>query len=200
MKSTLLAIVILLLISLTSSSQTIKPKSIYAKQKTFEIGGDIFLTSTKYSREETGHSSSSGSQVDFVINGSAGLFVIDGLKLGIEPAIQISSYDDDTWTRLKLYFSPEYVFNTKSNVYPYLGGSVGYTSSAFSSSIGSSTTQSGLSWGGKTGLKINILGNALLNAGFSFYRETYNYTPSYGEVKQHYDVFGFKLGLSVFFR
>jgi hypothetical protein len=188
------------MITVTTSSQTIKPKSIYAKQKTFEIGGDIFLTSTKYTREETGHSSSDHSQVDFIINGSAGLFVIDGLKLSVEPAIQITAYEDDTWTHLKLYFTPEYVFNTKSNIYPYLGGSVGYTSSAYSYSAGSSQNQSGLSWGGKAGLKINVLGNALLNAGFSFYRETYNYTPSYGDVKQHYDVFGFKLGFSVFFR
>ena len=196
MKSTPLVIVILLLITLTSSSQTIKPKSIYAKQKTYELGGDIFITSTKYHREDPLYISDDHSQVDFVINGSAGLFVIDGLKLSVEPAIQISVIEDDSWTRLKLYFTPEYVFDVKSNVYPYLGGSVGYTSSAY----GNNSNQSGLSWGGKAGLKINILGNALLNAGFSFYRETYNYTPSYGEVKQHYDIFGFKLGFSVFFR
>jgi opacity protein-like surface antigen len=201
MKITSFAVIIFILTSLTLDAQTIKPKRIYAKQKTFEIGGDIFLTSTQYTREERGMTTSDdNSTLAFVINASAGLFVIDGLKLAVEPAIGIISYNNSTSTNLKLYFTPEYVFDMKNEVYPYIGGSIGYTSSSYSNSSSSSPTQSGFSWGGKGGIKINAFGNALINVGISYYRETYNYTASFGDVKQHYNILGVKAGLSVFFR
>jgi hypothetical protein len=202
MKITSFAIIALLLIAVTSNSQTIKQKSVYAKQMTFEIGGDIFVNSTNYTREKTKYNSSiNETQQNYIIDVNAGIFVVNGLKLSIEPAIEISSYNDYTMTHLKLYFTPEYVFNLKSVVYPYIGGSVGYTSANYSSPLSSSPSQGGFSWGAKGGMKVNAFGNALINVCVLYYQETYNYTDSYeGDVKMHNNIFGVKAGFSVFFR
>ena len=202
MKITSFALIALLLIAVTSDSQTTKQKSIYAKQMTYEIGGDIFLSSTNYTREKTMYNLSiNETQQNYVIDINAGLFVVNGLKISVEPAIGISTDDNYTSTRLKLYFTPEYVFNVKAEYYPFLGGSVGYTSSSFSGSIGSNPTQGGFSWGAKGGIKVNAFGNALINISVLYYQETYNYTSSYeGDVVQHTNIFGVKGGLSLFFR
>lgn len=201
MKSIFLVMTILLMITIPSSSQTIKPKSIYAKQKTFEIGGDIFLTSTEYKSEASYpmYTSSDETVLYFAVNVSAGVFVINGLKLGVEPVIAFQSYDNGNQTSLKLYFTPEYIFDLKTNVYPFIGGSVGYTSTSFSNSYNSST-ESGFSWGAKGGLKVNAFGNSLINLGISYYSEAYNYNNTYGEVKRQNNILGFKGGLSLFFR
>ncbi len=201
MKSTPLVIIVLLMIAITSSSQTIKPKSIYAKQKTFEIGGEIFLTSTEYKSEASYpmYYSSNETVLYFAVNASAGVFVINGLKLGVEPVIAFQSYDNGNQTSLKLYFTPEYIFDLKTNVYPFIGGSVGYTSTSYSNSYNSST-ESGFSWGAKGGLKVNAFGNALINLGISYYSEVYNYNNTYGEVKRQNNIIGLKAGISLFFR
>ncbi len=203
MKTTVMAVITLLIISLTSQAQNIKPKSIYAKRLTFEIGGEVFFTSTSYKYEQSSitQSSSSVTITHFAVNAGAGIFVIDGLKLGIEPAIEIEDYDgEDTWTRVKLYFTPEYVFNSGSNHYFYAGGSAGYTFSSSSTAVGNGPDMGGFSYGVKAGWKVNAFGNALINLGAKYYRETYNYTSSTGDVKQHYNVFGVTAGLSVFFK
>jgi hypothetical protein len=202
MKITSFAVIALLLIAVTSNSQTIKQKSIYAKQMTFEIGGDIMLNSTEYNYEQILNSSfnSSSTITDLIIDGTAGIFVVDGLKLSVEPAIQLSYPDrGSSFAFLKIYFAPEYIVNVKSNIYPYLGGALGYSS--LSSSQSNYPTRGGFSWGLKGGIKINAFGNALINIGLTYYRETYDYSDSYsGDVKDHHNILGFKAGLSLFFR
>jgi hypothetical protein len=201
MKITSLAIIALLLAAFTADAQTIKPKSMYAKQKTFEIGGNIFFTSETFKTEINGKELDDNDRRTFTANINFGIFVIDGLKLGIEPAIQFIDYGhDDSQTQLKLFFTPEYVFNTKTIFYPYIGGSVGYTSLAFSSSVGSSPTESGFSWGVRGGGKINAFGNALINIGISYYSESYNYTQNNNDVKNRWNILGVTAGLSIFFR
>jgi hypothetical protein len=196
MKITSFALTALFLVGIASHSQTIKPKITFAKQSTYEIGGDIMMYSSEYVYENTIYTLGGSTTITtFQLNGSFGYFVMDHLKLSVEPAISHSVYGDNSSTNLKLYFSPEYVFITKSEVFPFIGGSVGYTSSSYAHS----NAQGGFSWGFKGGIKVNALGNALINMGFSYYRETYNYTASYGDVKQHYNIFGIKAGLSVFF-
>ena len=196
MKITSFAVIALLLIAVTSDSQTTKQKSIYAKQMTYEIGGDLFFSSTQYTREYSMSTSSSDYTVrDYVINVSAGMFVINGLKLAVEPAFEVMSYENSSSSELKLYLTPEYVFDMNSEVYPFIGGSVGYTS------LSSGSAKNGFSWGVKGGIKINPLGNVLINVGISYYQETYNYTDGYvGDVTQHNNVLGLKGGMSLFFR
>jgi outer membrane protein len=206
MKTTAIAVITLLILSFTAEAQNLRTKDskpFYTKQGTFEIGGDIFFTSTTYITERGGTYpySTDGTVTNFSINGSAGVFAVNGLKLSIEPVLEIESYDSDnsrTW--FKIYFTPEYVFNTKTIFYPYFGGSLGYTSLAFSNSIGYSNTQSGLSYGLKGGWKINAFGNCLFNFGAKYYRETYNYSDTYSDVKQHHNLFGVTAGVSVFFK
>jgi len=213
MKPLTLVILSLLFITLTANAQNIikkTPKLKYTKQLTVEAGGEIFVTSTTSHREENGiEEPNDWNETIFTLKAGAGIFVIDGLKLGVEPAVTIHSYDGDyRWTQLKLYFTPEYVFYTKSILYPYIGGSIGYTLAKYSGGgITSTNNQDGFSWGAKGGMKINAFGNSLLNFGLSFYSENYNYVYEYSgfnytqsvDIKQRYDVFGMTLGWSVFF-
>ena len=203
MKPLTLVILSLLFITFTANAQNIikkTPKLKYTKQLTVEVGGEIFLSSTNGTRTEFGNERGYGTETFFTLKAGAGIFVINGLKLGIEPAVSIHFYDSDNrWTQLKLYFTPEYVLNTKTIVFPYLGASIGYTSSNYSYSVGSSPNMDGIGYGAKAGLRVNLFGNSLLNFGFAYNRENYNYTASYGDVKQRYDVFGMTLGWSVFF-
>ena len=205
MKITLFAVIALLLISFTSNSQTIKTKNIYTKQMTFEIGGDIFYTSETYKTEINGNELEDSDRKIFSLNINGGIFVIDGLKLGIEPTILYTDYGHDaSTTQLRLYFSPEYVFSTKTILYPYIGGSVGYTSLAFSSSITpvmpDNPTESGFSWGVKCGGKINAFGNALINIGIKYNSEAYDYTSGSNDVKNRWNILGISAGISIFFR
>jgi hypothetical protein len=196
MKITSFALTALLLIINTSYSQTAKPKISFAKQSTYEISGDISLYSNEYVYGETIYSQGGSSTLTtFQLNASFGYFILDHLKLSIEPAVSYSVYEDNSSTDLKIYFSPEYVFITKSEVYPFIGASAGYTSSSYTHS----NAHGGFSWGFKGGIKVNAWGNALINVGFTYYRETYNYTASFGDVKQHYNILGVRAGLSVFF-
>lgn len=202
MKITSFAVIALLLVTVTSNSQTIKQKSIYAKQMTYEIGGDIMINSTEYKYDQSTISmyNSSSTTTNLIIDGNAGIFVVDGLKLGVETAIQLSYPEKgSSFTLLKIYFAPEYILNVKSNIYPYLGGAVGVLS--LSSSQSYYPTHGGFSWGLKGGVKINAFGNALINVGISYYHETYDYTDNhYGDVKQSNNILALKAGLSIFFR
>ena len=208
MKSLTLAIASLLFISFTVNAQHIKqtPKLKYTKQLCWEFGGDISYTNTTMHYDETGtynHQSLSTENM-FTIEGNAGIFVINGLKLGIEPTVIITSYSGDYHnTQLGLYFAPEYVFNTKSIVYPYIGGAIGYTYAKASYNVGEANKEDGLSYGARAGLKVNFFGNSLLNFGFRFYSENYSYNYSdpfmYYTAKTRYDRVGLVLGWSVFF-
>jgi hypothetical protein len=203
MKTTTFAVITLLILSFTSEAQNIKPKSIYAKRMTFELGGDMFFTSTSYNIPQSTitQTSSSATITIFSVNAGAGIFVIDGLKLGIEPVIEIEDYEgENKWTKIKVYFTPEYVFNAGSDFYFYTGASAGYTFSSGTGFVGSGPDMGGFSYGVKAGWKINPFGNCLFNFGAKYYRETYDYKISSGDVKQSYNIFGVTGGLSVFFK
>jgi hypothetical protein len=209
MRSLTLAIASLLFITFTGNAQNIKktPKVKYTKPFTVELGGDILYSNTSYHYESTGGTyNESYDYTDnlFSVDANAGIFVINGLKLGIEPTITVTIYSGgNTSTQLGLYFVPEYVFNTKSIVYPYIGGSIGYTYKKHYNDIGISPTADGLSYGAKAGLKVNFFGNSLLNFGFTFYSENYNstYNTIYTtyDNKTRYDRVALTLGWSVFF-
>ena len=146
MKITSFAVIVLLL-TVTSNSQTIKQKSVYAKQMTFEIGGDIMINSTEHVFDQTSitNESQSTRTTSLIINGSAGIFAVDWLKLAIEPAIEFDYPEHGSSKKiLKIYFSAEYVLNLRSNIYPYLGAAAGYTSISYSNI--DYPVQGGFSW------------------------------------------------------
>ena len=208
MKTTLLSITmtIILFFACDTYAQNVKHK--YSSKGTWEFGGDIFFTSTTtdFTDDYPGHQlNETYTETDFAINGEAGYFIIDGLKLGVEPGIEnVSSGSMISYTQLRLYFTPEYVIKTKSILYPYFGGAVGYTAL---SQEGASSSQTGFSWGAKLGLKINVAGNSLLDIGFRYYEEQYNATfqdhsynpPVSYDVKNKIKPLGLSLGWSVFF-
>jgi hypothetical protein len=211
MRSLALAIASLLFITFTVNAQDNirkSPTSKYAKQLCWEFGGDISFTSTSIHEEQSGTYSNTYDETEniFLIEGNAGIFIVNGLKLGIEPGVAVSSYNGEhgssTTTHLALYFSPEYVFNTKSIVYPYIGGAIGYSSNIYSDNE-YNPTEDGFSYGARAGLKVNFIGNSLLDFGFVFYSENYHsiYDYQYYHIdrKERNDRVGLTLGWSVFF-
>jgi hypothetical protein len=204
MKTSLLSLMLIsfLFFSFDTNAQNITHK--YAKQDIYEFGGEIFFTSTTNDYTYSGYGNvyaSNSTTTDFAINANAGYFVINGLKLGIEPGIEVIHYwTTQTW--LRLYFTPEYVFDTKTSLYPYIAGAVGYTSV----NPYYNQTANGFSWGVKGGLKVNIAGNSLLNIGIRYYEEQYNATyesssvpPSTIDNKNKIKLLGLSAGWSVFF-
>lgn len=205
MKTTLLflALISFLFFSSDISSQNLKHK--YATQGTWEFGGDIFFTTTTedYSATYENQYNFNNTVLDFAVNANAGFFVIKGLKLGIEPGIEVTN-TYRTQTVLKLYFTPEYVFDMKTAVYPYAAGAIGFTSV---NPYYTSNYANGFSWGFRLGLKINLAGNSLLNVGLRYYEGQYNTTYEDNYVIPHYSYdikdktkeLGLALGWSVFF-
>jgi hypothetical protein len=207
MKSIIFAVTSMFFISLTSYTQNNVQKTDkikYTRPFTVELGGDLSFSNTTIRLYETGTYNNAYfyTQNNFSIDATAGIFMVQGLKLGIEPGITISGFSggSGTTTQLKLYFTTEYVLNTNSIAYPYLGVAIGYSARIYT---GSSPTQNGISYGGRAGIKMNFFGNSLLNIGYTYFRENYNYKregQGFHQVyKQGWDIGAFSTGWTVFF-
>lgn len=61
--------------------------------------------------------------------------------------------------------APSYNFSTGSIAYPFLEGLIGYTSTSQSGGFATST---GITWGGRAGVKVAVAGQALLNLAIQF--------------------------------
>lgn len=198
MKATYFSLaVIIFLISADSFSQSRENK--YARQGTWETGGNFYFTSTaeEYSINDGTYAiSSKHEHTNFSTLVNAGCFVINGLKLGADAGMEADDIWGHTHTYVKLYFTPEYVFRTGTIAFPYAGVSVGYSSKLTQLNF----THEGFSWGIKTGTKINIAGNSLLDIGLRYYEQKYTYeSVSSDRREETHKQFGVSAGWSVFF-
>ncbi len=192
MKKISALLVLFLIVSVCSSTQAQKLKS-FGLKGVWELGGSIFYTnSTPVSDGVTGNSIST-----FQIQPVAGYFIHKSIEIGIQPNITTSSSNGSSFTTMGLYLAPAYNFILKGKVYPAIVALVGYTSTSFSSSGGTSTSASGFSWGGEAGVKINLLGNSLLFVGLQYLQVTNN--PSGAASRNGQNVFTLGAGWNVFF-
>jgi len=203
MKLSLQAIALISLLFIANNTNAQSTKHIYTGKGAWELGGELFFTSFDNEHSRLGNeftSGSSNSYTNFALDADAGYFVINGLKLGADLGFEADDVWGHTQNRIKVYFTPEYVMNTKSIIYPYIAASAGYTLFSVSSS-----SYDGFSWGAKGGVKLNIAGNSLLNIGLTYYEEQYNstqqtfFTPETVITKDKYKQLGVTLGWSVFF-
>ena len=130
----------------------------------------------------------------FQLQPIAGYFVAKSIEIAIEPSITLTSYNGNSTTNMTLYFAPGYNFIFKgSKVYPAIHALIGYSS--FSGT--GLTSRSGLSLGLAAGVKINLLGNSLLDMGLQFQSVTLN--PSGASSRNGQNIITIGAGWSVFF-
>jgi hypothetical protein len=143
-------------------------KSNFAQKGEIELGGSLgYMSSTPVYGGQTGTATST-----IQLSPYFGYFISDGFELGVDPFSIVSiSSGGSSMTQILFLIAPSYNFTTSGNIYPFVEGLIGYSSIS-----GGGTTGSGLCWGLKGGIKINITGNGLLNFGLQYAQ--YTYTPS----------------------
>ena len=141
---------------------------------TLELGGSMTFTGSQPVAAGT-----SGNWVyEFSLLPYAGYFVIEGLELGIDPAgVSVRSSGDTTAVQLRILLAPAYNFHTATIVTPFVEGLAGITSASLVR-LGSTTSVSGFTFGGRAGIKAAVTERGMLNIGIQFLRITLN--PSGG--------------------
>ncbi|HEX9251567.1 MAG TPA: outer membrane beta-barrel protein [Ignavibacteriaceae bacterium] len=168
----------------------------FATKGTFEFGGSIGFSSTT---DVNNGESSDNSLSNFSFEPYVGYFVINSLELGIIPAFSTSSYGDNSTTSFGVYFAPAWNFDLKSNLFPFLEGRIGYNT--FSYDDGNSETDdpsnSGLAWGLRGGVKVQVGNSALVNLALSYDQITLN-PENWDGDRNGANVLGINAGLTIF--
>ena len=188
MKAKLFLLVgLILCIGITSAdAQNI---SKYAKKNQWDVGGSFGFMSSK---AVVNGNTADESQTTITFQPYGGYFIIDGLSIGITPAVYYTKLGIYNATDYTLYFSPAYNFDPKSQFYPYVMGLIGYN--AYNS--GGSNLK-GIAWGGEVGVKANLLGNSLIRLGVQYEQKTLN--PSDYNDRNGMNNIKVNLGFNVFF-
>jgi hypothetical protein len=128
----------------------------------FELGGNIDFTSTSFSQ-------GSNSVSVFSIQPYLGAFPINHLAIGIRPMVTITSPSKgSSATDLAIFLAPAWNFSSKrSTVTPFIEGLIGFSAvdATDNSNPGlpKSVTLTGLAYGGRGGVKIQVSDFGLLN-------------------------------------
>ena len=140
----------------------------FARKGIIELGGTVgFDSDTDVRDGETADNSTT----TFSFEPIFGYFIMDGLELALVPHYQSTSHGDNpTQSQFMIFFVPSYNFDVQSNVYPYIGGLIGYNS--FDEGSGDANT--GFSWGGMAGIKVQIGNATLINIGARYLLITAN--------------------------
>lgn len=190
---TLFTIVLLLL-----SAATFSLHAQFGSKNVTEFGGAI-----SYSSHTTvsGGTAASESSSIFEFMPYVNYFVMNGFSLGISPGINIVKMagSSESITNLMLFAMPGYTFSTKGNVFPFIEGRVGYTavtSKADPTGGSGELDLSGVSFGGKAGVKILVGKNGLFSIGVSYTLLTLN--PKGADKRSGVNTLAIAMGFSVF--
>jgi hypothetical protein len=188
--------VILLVICFTSCSLHAQQ---FNKQGTMEVGGTIsYSSSTMVSNGETAEKSTA----IFTFNPIASYFITDGFSLGVSPGynyVKIAGTDNGI-SQLMLFLVPGYTFG-KSNVYPFVEGWIGYTALnsdgvSLSGQSSGKLELSGLSFGGRGGVKIQVGKSGLFNLSVSYMALTFN--PKDADKRTGLNNLALAMGFTIF--
>lgn len=166
MKSTLITLIVLLL-SFSLNAQN------FAKKGVIEMGGSAgFSSITSVFNGESAENSTSV----FMIEPYVGYFIMNGLELGLIPSFSTYSHGDASQTSFGVYFAPAYNFDLKSSLYPFIEGRIGYNTSSYDdgNSLTEDASSSGLAWGLRGGVKVQLGNSALLNFALAYNQITMN--------------------------
>ena len=190
MKRLLGVSVALVAISIVLMPMSVQGGERFATKKQIEVGGTIgFASVTPVVAGKT-----KDATTFFSIQPYVGYFVIDGLEIGLIPMIDITSPSGgNSTTDLNIFLAPAWNFQLQNGmVTPFIEGLIGISSI---SSGGNSA--SGLSFGGRGGVKLNVTGNALLDIDVRYLMITEkpkDVTDRYG-----YNNLGIGIGFTVWF-
>lgn len=187
-----------LLLALLFFFSSISVYAQFGQRGQVEIGGAISYSSvTSVSNGEKDKNSSS--LLEFMPYIS--YFITNGFSLGIAPGVNMMkpAGSDDSITNLMLFAVPGFTFQTRGTVFPFIQALVGYTSiTSDSDPTGGSgkLENSGISYGGRAGVKIQVGKNGLGTLGVSYMMYTFN--PKGADKRYGMDHLAITLGFSVF--
>ena len=187
MKNFLALLTLILLISFFSSCNV---HAQFATKGVIELGGAVSYSSTTAVSNGT-TADQSTTLFQFMPYGN--YYIIDGFSLGLSPGIDILKFAgaSESVKGYAIFLVPGYAFTTKSNMYPFIEGMVGYT--ALKSGA---TDLSGISFGGKVGVKFGVGNNGLITAGISYI--LFNLSPSGADKRSGYNDLALSFGYSIF--
>jgi len=186
---TAFSIALLSMMLLLSAEAWSQAHERFAMQGAVEIGGTIsFQQITPVSNGKTG---SSWSYLNLAP--SFGIFVIDGLELGIDPiGVSTVSGSGSTLTQLNFMGFLSYNQTTPSGViFPFIEGQAGYTAQTSGSTI------SGFSWAGRAGVKVAVVKGGLLTLGAMYSQITLS--PEGAKERYGQNIFSIATGFTVWF-
>ena len=171
----------------------------FAKKGIVELGGGLGFTSTTY---VFNGESLDDSQTSFWFYPYVGYFIINNVELGIIPRFSTSSYGDLSDNSFGILFAPAYVFDLGNCWYPFIEGRVGYntwTYEYYDLNLDIlESTQSGLEWGFRGGVKAQVGRNALVSAGVFYQMIDRNDDDDPNDERDGFNQFGLEVGVSVF--
>lgn len=192
---TILTIIVLLLLTTACSIH-----AQYATRGVVDLGGAIsFSSSTAVANGESADNSTSL----FQFTPSVNYFIMDGFSLGLTPGITVLKIAgaSESIKNYSIFFTPAYTFTTKSSVFPYVQGMIGYTALQTDASPvggGGKLDLTGLSFGGKGGVKIAVGNSGLVNIGVSYIMYTLNAEGA--DKRSGFNSLAVGVGYSVYFR
>jgi hypothetical protein len=182
---TLFTIVLLLL-----SAVAFNVHAQFATKNCVELGGTVSYSSTTVVSDGTAASEST-SLLQFMpfLN----YYVSNGFFLGLSPGINIlkSAGASESTKIYALFLTPGYTFSSRSSVFPYIEGLVGYTASE-----SGGTSLSGISFGAKGGIKVTVGNNGLASIGVSYM--LINLSAKDADKRSGFNNLAVTLGFSVF--
>ncbi len=193
-KSFALFTIILLLLS----AVTFNLQAQFGSKGLTEFGGSVsYSSSTSVSNGTTASESTSLFSFLPYVN----YFIMDGFSLGISPGINIIKLagSKESITNLLLFAVPGYTFSTKGNVFPFIEGWIGYTAVTSKADAASGIPEldlSGISYGGRGGVKVLVGKSGLLSVGVSY--TLYNLNPKGADKRNGYNSLAISMGFSVF--
>jgi hypothetical protein len=163
----------------------------FATKKVIELGGSVSYSSTTMVTDGT---SAGESTSLFQFMPYANYYIIDGVSLGISPGINVLKMagSSESITNYSIFFVPGYTYSTRSNVFPFIEGMIGYTSLSQDTTL----DLSGISFGAKGGVKLVLGKSGVVSIGLSYI--LYNLSPKDADKRSGYNNFAFSLGYSIY--
>jgi hypothetical protein len=171
----------------------------FAKKGVWELGGSAgFSSSTSVANGE----SAEDAFTTFMFSPYIGYFVVDCFELGLIPSFVSQSFGDNySANSFGVYFAPAWNFDLQSNLFPFIEGRIGYntTSTTVTDDEGDETeyNTSGLAWGLRGGVKVQVGNSALVNLAL-FYDQLTMDPDNWDGDRNGQNVFGVTAGFTIF--